>query len=100
MHTDPSRTPHNVDGLATRNPEAKPREMAEAYYLDLTVALGDVPREGFDALLEYLDEDSSNELWHACMVGYGLALTTDAHGRRVVEDLAAAFLMLEERSDA
>lgn len=69
-------------------------EMAEAFYMDIVIELGEAPgqRDSFDSLLDYLEPEDPSEVWHAGMVGFGLALAGDAESRRFIEDAAAAFL--------
>lgn len=71
-------------------------QMAEAFYMDIVVALGEAPgqRDSFDSLLDYLEPEDPSEVWHAAIVGFGLALAGDAESRRFIEDAAAAFLLI------
>lgn len=70
--------------------------MAEAFYQDVVLALGEGPgqREAFELLLEYLEPEQPVELWHAAMVGFGLGLAEDPESRQFVGSAASGFLMI------
>ena len=70
--------------------------MAEAFYQDVLVVLGEKPgqREAFEVLLQYLEPEQPVEVWHAAMVGFGLGLAEDQESRQFVGSAASGFLMI------
>ena len=70
--------------------------MAEAFYQDVVLLLGEAPgqREAFDLLLTYLEPEQPVEVWHAAMVGFGLGLAEDQESRQFVGSAASGFLMI------
>lgn len=75
--------------------------LADAYYADLAEELGEHPGqlEAFDRLLAYLTGDDPSQVWHAAMIGFGLALADDSDSRLFVERAASAFLMVATPGD-
>lgn len=71
-------------------------QVAEAFYVDLTEALGEAPgqEEAFEQLCAELQGDAA-EIWYGAMMGFGLALAADsgAELRAAVAREAAALLL-------
>lgn len=93
-----SNTP-NID--AARAINAGAGILADAFYLDLVLELGEAPGqfEAFDLLLEQLDDSMPSSAWYAGMLGFGLGLAEDAEARAFVECAASAFLMIATPGD-